>query len=141
MKLSGHVKCGFLFFGRTYPLMNLPLRCTASWDIAADCSLSASLPSLPSPCPVSPVTCLSDVQTAFQHLTFLYSPSDYFSSARVSSWVGFEHHDFQGQQFILERGEYPNWEAYSGSLSYHTERFMSLRPIYCAVSTCRGGDG
>lgn len=55
----------------------------------------------------------------------------------MSSWVGFEHHDFQGQQFILERGEYPNWDAYSGSLSYHTERFMSFRPIYCAVSTCR----
>lgn len=51
------------------------------------------------------------------------------------SWVGFEHHDFQGQQFILERGEYPHWDAYSGSLSYHVERLMSLRPIYCAVST------
>lgn len=53
------------------------------------------------------------------------------------SWVGFEHHDFQGQQFVLERGEYPNWEAFSGSLSHHIERFMSLRPIYCAVSTGR----
>ncbi|KAF7216521.1 transcript variant X2, partial [Nothobranchius furzeri] len=48
------------------------------------------------------------------------------------SWVGFEHIDFQGQQFILERGEYPNWESYAGSLSYHSERFMSFRPIYCA---------
>lgn len=58
---------------------------------------------------------------------------------RVSfhSWVGFEHHDFQGQQFILERGEYPNWEAFSGSLSNHIERFMSLRPVYCAVSEQR----
>ena len=51
------------------------------------------------------------------------------------SWVGFEHHDFQGQQFILERGEYPHWDAYSGSLSYHVERLMSLRPIYSAVRT------
>ncbi|XP_019129330.1 crystallin, beta A1, like 2 [Larimichthys crocea] len=59
---------------------------------------------------------------------------DNIRSIRVESgaWVGFEHHDFQGQQFILERGEYPNWDAYSGSLSYHTERFMSFRPIYCA---------
>lgn len=48
--------------------------------------------------------------------------------------MGFEHHDFQGQQFILERGEYPHWDAYSGSLSYHVERLMSLRPIFCAVS-------
>uniref|UniRef100_A0A3Q3W302 Beta/gamma crystallin 'Greek key' domain-containing protein n=1 Tax=Mola mola TaxID=94237 RepID=A0A3Q3W302_MOLML len=60
---------------------------------------------------------------------------DNIRSIRVESgaWVGFEHHDFQGQQFILERGEYPKWEACSGSLSYHTERFMSLRPIYCAA--------
>ncbi|TKS72342.1 Beta-crystallin A3-2 [Collichthys lucidus] len=59
---------------------------------------------------------------------------DNIRSIRVESgaWVGFEHHDFQGQQFVLERGEYPHWDAYSGSLSYHVERFMSLRPIYCA---------
>ncbi|XP_041845798.1 crystallin, beta A1, like 1 [Melanotaenia boesemani] len=59
---------------------------------------------------------------------------DNIRSIRVESgaWVGFEHHDFQGQQFILERGEYPHWDAYSGSISYHVERLMSLRPIYCA---------
>jgi len=59
---------------------------------------------------------------------------DNIRSIRVESgaWVGFEHHDFQGQQFILEIGEYPNWASHSGSLSYHTERFMSFRPIYCA---------
>ncbi|TNN32437.1 Beta-crystallin A3 [Liparis tanakae] len=64
---------------------------------------------------------------------------DNIRSIRVESgaWVGFEHLDFQGQQFILERGEYPNWEAYSGSLAYHSERFMSFRPVYCAVSTWR----
>ena len=55
-------------------------------------------------------------------------------SLPLNSWVGFEHHDFQGQQFILEKGEYPHWDAYSGSLSYHVERLMSLRPIHCAVS-------
>uniref|UniRef100_M4ATH2 Beta/gamma crystallin 'Greek key' domain-containing protein n=1 Tax=Xiphophorus maculatus TaxID=8083 RepID=M4ATH2_XIPMA len=44
---------------------------------------------------------------------------------------GFERHDCQGQLFILERGEYPNRVANAGSLSYHTERFMSIRPIYC----------
>ncbi|KAM9795379.1 crystallin, beta A1, like 1 [Neosynchiropus ocellatus] len=59
---------------------------------------------------------------------------DKIRSIRVESgvWVGFEHHDFQGQQFILEKGEYPNWESYSGSLAYHVERIMSLRPIVCA---------
>ncbi|KAF3851966.1 hypothetical protein F7725_005321 [Dissostichus mawsoni] len=53
---------------------------------------------------------------------------DNIRSIRVESgaWVGFEHHDFQGQQFILERGEYPNWEAYSGSLSYHNEYFIRM---------------
>merc|ERR1711931_36674 len=59
---------------------------------------------------------------------------DNIRSIRVESgaWVGFEHHDFQGQQFILERGEYPHWDAYSGNISYHVERLMSLRPTYCA---------
>ncbi|XP_043969676.1 LOW QUALITY PROTEIN: crystallin, beta A1, like 2 [Gambusia affinis] len=47
---------------------------------------------------------------------------------------GFEHHDCKGQLFILERGEYPNRVTYAGSLSYHTESFMSFRPIYCAVN-------
>lgn len=48
--------------------------------------------------------------------------------------MGYEHHDFQGQQFVLEKGEYPHWDAYSGSLGYHVERMMSLRPICSAVS-------
>ncbi|KAK6468611.1 beta-crystallin A1-like [Huso huso] len=62
---------------------------------------------------------------------------DNVRSIRVESgaWVGFEHHDFQGQQFVLERGEYPRWEGWSGNLSYHVERLMSFRPVYCAVST------
>ena len=133
----------FLIFGWTYPLMNLPLRCTVSWDVTADCSLSSSLPL--TPLTPSSVTChlsvwRSDWFPTFNPFLFPIWPFQFFS-ARASSWVGYEHHDFQGQQFILERGEYPNWEAYSGSLSYHNERFMSLRPIYCAVSTCRGGDG
>uniref|UniRef100_A0A672IC32 Beta/gamma crystallin 'Greek key' domain-containing protein n=1 Tax=Salarias fasciatus TaxID=181472 RepID=A0A672IC32_SALFA len=64
---------------------------------------------------------------------------DNIRSIRVESgaWVGFEHHDFQGQQFILERGEYPHWDSYSGSLSYHVERLMSLRPIYCSHQSSR----
>uniref|UniRef100_A0A8C1TGA5 Crystallin, beta A1, like 2 n=1 Tax=Cyprinus carpio TaxID=7962 RepID=A0A8C1TGA5_CYPCA len=59
---------------------------------------------------------------------------DNIRSIRVESgaWVGYEHHDFQGQQFVLEKGEYPHWDAYSGSLGYHVERMMSLRPICSA---------
>lgn len=49
-------------------------------------------------------------------------------------WAGFEHSGFQGQQFVLERGEYPCWEAWSGSNAYHVERMCSFRPIACAVS-------
>lgn len=62
-------------------------------------------------------------------------------------WAGFEHCGFQGQQFVLERGEYPCWEAWSGSNAYHVERMCSFRPIACAVSApvpaphCRAGPG
>lgn len=53
-------------------------------------------------------------------------------------WAGFEHCGFQGQQFVLERGEYPCWEAWSGSNAYHVERMCSFRPITCAVSAPAG---
>uniref|UniRef100_A0A8C8SAB3 Beta-crystallin A4 n=1 Tax=Pelusios castaneus TaxID=367368 RepID=A0A8C8SAB3_9SAUR len=48
------------------------------------------------------------------------------------AWAGYEHAAFQGQQFVLERGEYPHWEAWSGSNAYHVERMGSFRPIACA---------
>lgn len=54
--------------------------------------------------------------------------------SRPGRWAGFEHCGFQGQQFVLERGEYPCWEAWSGSNAYHVERMCSFRPIACAVS-------
>ncbi|NWY04026.1 CRBA4 protein, partial [Nothoprocta ornata] len=50
------------------------------------------------------------------------------------AWAGFEHSGFQGQQFVLERGEYPCWEAWSGSNAYHVPRMGSFRPIACAVT-------
>ncbi|XP_072839551.1 beta-crystallin A4 [Pogona vitticeps] len=55
-------------------------------------------------------------------------------SARVESgtWVGFEHPGFQGQQFVLESGSYPSWEAWSGNNAYHVQRMTSFRPISCA---------
>lgn len=54
----------------------------------------------------------------------------------VDSWAGYEHSSFCGQQFVLERGEYPHWESWSGSNAYHIERMMSFRPICSAVSFC-----
>ncbi|XP_019362900.1 PREDICTED: LOW QUALITY PROTEIN: beta-crystallin A4 [Gavialis gangeticus] len=59
---------------------------------------------------------------------------DTVRSVKIESgaWVGFEHGGFQGQQFVLERGEYPSWEAWSGSNAYHVERMNSFRPIACA---------
>ncbi|XP_053225140.1 beta-crystallin A4 [Podarcis raffonei] len=59
---------------------------------------------------------------------------DNVCSARVESgtWVGFEHPGFQGQQFVLEQGDYPCWEAWSGSNAYHAHRLSSFRPVSCA---------
>lgn len=54
------------------------------------------------------------------------------------SWVGFEYPEYQGQQFILEKGDYPRWEAWSGNSGYRTEHLLSFRPVKCAVSC---GDG
>lgn len=52
-----------------------------------------------------------------------------------SSWVGYEYPEFQGQQFILEKGDYPRYEAWSGNSSYRTEHLLSFRPIKSAVSS------
>ncbi|XP_051032383.1 beta-crystallin A4 [Phodopus roborovskii] len=48
------------------------------------------------------------------------------------AWVGFEHAGFQGQQSVLERGEYPAWDAWSGNTAYPAERLTSFRPVACA---------
>uniref|UniRef100_A0A7N5KCC7 Beta-crystallin A2 n=1 Tax=Ailuropoda melanoleuca TaxID=9646 RepID=A0A7N5KCC7_AILME len=55
-------------------------------------------------------------------------------SLKVESgpWVGFEYPDYQGQQFILERGDYPRWEAWSGNSGSRTEHLLSFRTIRCA---------
>ncbi|XP_004467789.1 beta-crystallin A2 [Dasypus novemcinctus] len=48
------------------------------------------------------------------------------------AWVGFEYPDFQGQQFILEKGDYPHWSAWSGSGGHHSDQLLSFRPVLCA---------
>ncbi|XP_070372402.1 beta-crystallin A4 isoform X2 [Equus asinus] len=48
------------------------------------------------------------------------------------AWVGFEHAGFRGQQYVLERGEYPSWDAWSGNTAYPAERLTSFRPVPCA---------
>lgn len=50
--------------------------------------------------------------------------------------MGYEHASYQGQQFVLERGEYPQCDAFGGSNAYHIERLTSFRPIACAVRLC-----
>ncbi|KPP73209.1 hypothetical protein Z043_107724, partial [Scleropages formosus] len=47
-------------------------------------------------------------------------------------FVGFEYPEYQGQQFILEKGDYPRYEAWSGNSGYRTEHLLSFRPIKCA---------
>ncbi|KAM9487536.1 beta-crystallin A2b [Clarias gariepinus] len=47
-------------------------------------------------------------------------------------WVGYEYPEFQGQQFVLEKGDYPCFQAWSGNSSYRTEHLLSFRPIQCA---------
>lgn len=48
-------------------------------------------------------------------------------------WVGYEHASYQGHQFVLERGDYPQCDAFGGSNAYHIERMTAFRPISCVV--------
>ncbi|MGH0140683.1 UNVERIFIED_CONTAM: hypothetical protein FKN15_044707 [Acipenser sinensis] len=42
-------------------------------------------------------------------------------------WVGFERQGFAGEQFVLEKGEYPRWDTWSNSHASYS--LMSLRPL------------
>ncbi|XP_066135865.1 beta-crystallin A2 isoform X1 [Saccopteryx bilineata] len=50
----------------------------------------------------------------------------------ILAWVAYEYPDFQGQQFILEKGDYPRWSAWSGSGGHHSDQLLSFRPVLCA---------
>lgn len=69
------------------------------------------------------------------YLLLAHLNTTFLSSSLSSSWVGYEYPEFQGQQFILEKGDYPRYEAWSGNSSYRTEHMLSFRPIKCAVSS------
>ncbi|XP_061119491.1 beta-crystallin B3 [Conger conger] len=42
-------------------------------------------------------------------------------------WVGFAQQAFKGEQFVLEKGEYPRWATWTNSQNNYS--LMSLRPL------------
>uniref|UniRef100_A0A3Q2GMN3 Beta-crystallin B3 n=2 Tax=Cyprinodon variegatus TaxID=28743 RepID=A0A3Q2GMN3_CYPVA len=42
-------------------------------------------------------------------------------------WVGYDGHGFKGEQFILEKGEYPRWDTWTNS--QRSFSMLSLRPL------------
>uniref|UniRef100_A0A287CZ40 Beta-crystallin B3 n=1 Tax=Ictidomys tridecemlineatus TaxID=43179 RepID=A0A287CZ40_ICTTR len=42
-------------------------------------------------------------------------------------WLAFECRSFRGEQFVLEKGDYPRWDAWSNSR--HSDSLLSLRPL------------
>ncbi|NWY04021.1 CRBB3 protein, partial [Nothoprocta ornata] len=61
-------------------------------------------------------------------------------SVQVESgpWVAFERQAFAGEQFVLEKGDYPRWDSWSSSRG--SDSLMSLRPLQI-VSRRRRGTG
>lgn len=45
----------------------------------------------------------------------------------VLSWVAFECQAFGGEQFVLEKGEYPRWSTWTNSQT--NNYLLSLRPL------------
>ncbi|MBZ3877393.1 Beta-crystallin B3 [Sciurus carolinensis] len=43
-------------------------------------------------------------------------------------WLAFERRSFRGEQFVLEKGDYPRWDAWSNSR--HSDSLLSLRPLH-----------
>ncbi|XP_022092298.1 gamma-crystallin N-like [Acanthaster planci] len=56
-----------------------------------------------------------------------YSFNDEVSSAKVKSgiWILFEHSNYNGRQYVVTEGSYPNWNSWQGS----NDQISSLRPI------------
>eukprot|EP00074_Homo_sapiens_P103769 XP_016884088.1 beta-crystallin B3 isoform X2 [Homo sapiens] len=42
-------------------------------------------------------------------------------------WLAFESRAFRGEQFVLEKGDYPRWDAWSNSRD--SDSLLSLRPL------------
>ncbi|XP_010774463.1 gamma-crystallin N-like, partial [Notothenia coriiceps] len=49
------------------------------------------------------------------------------NSVRVESgaWICFDHPDFKGQQYILEHGEYPEFQRWNS----HNDHMASCKPV------------
>ncbi|CAO2629099.1 Beta-crystallin B3, partial [Lemmus lemmus] len=43
-------------------------------------------------------------------------------------WLAFERRAFRGEQFVLEKGDYPRWDAWSSSR--RNDILLSLRPLH-----------
>ncbi|RXN36472.1 gamma-crystallin N [Labeo rohita] len=55
------------------------------------------------------------------------------NSIRVESgaWICYDHPDFKGQQYILERGEYPEWVMYEEP-NFRGRMYIVERGNYCS---------
>uniref|UniRef100_A0A8C6B9C2 Beta-crystallin B3 n=2 Tax=Odontoceti TaxID=9722 RepID=A0A8C6B9C2_MONMO len=42
-------------------------------------------------------------------------------------WLAFERRAFRGEQYVLEKGDYPRWDAWSNS--HRGDSLLSLRPL------------
>lgn len=50
-------------------------------------------------------------------------------------WLAFERRAFRGEQFVLEKGDYPRWDAWSSSR--RNDILLSLRPLHIVSQECR----
>lgn len=51
-------------------------------------------------------------------------------------WLGFERQAYAGEQFVLEKGDYPRWDSWSNS--HNSDSLMSVRPLQIVSSGCAG---
>lgn len=51
----------------------------------------------------------------------------------VHRWIGFERPAFAGEQFVLEKGEYPRWSTWTNCQTVYT--LSSFRPLKVVSNT------
>lgn len=54
----------------------------------------------------------------------------------IIRWVGFEHPGYVGEQYVLEKGEYPRWSTWTNSQkSYNLSSFRPLKVVSISTVT------
>ncbi|KAL4692119.1 hypothetical protein H8959_015929, partial [Pygathrix nigripes] len=76
---------------------------------------------------LKPEVFLGRWQNSMEHPSRLQLARAMEALGAATRWLAFESRAFRGEQFVLEKGDYPRWDAWSNSRN--SDSLLSLRPL------------